>query len=219
MNVKTRLIQKASATVIVALTLALLSVLFFGWLAEEVLENDTAHFDDAIRSAVHAHASVPLTYAMRAVSDIGAPAGVTLITLGACVILWRAGRRREAVVLAITMIGSQVVMYTLKVSFHRHRPEAYFNLREPTSFSFPSGHAVSAFCLYGMLAHLWSEQTANAVQKRLAWIGAALMAAMIGFSRIYLGVHYPSDVIAGYAAGMVWIGGVISAEYFLRTER
>jgi undecaprenyl-diphosphatase len=106
----------------------------------------------------------------------------------------------------------------LKLCFHRPRPEAFFGLAIPATYSFPSGHALTATCFYGVLAGLLAARTRPLAGKAGLWALAATLAALIGLSRVYLGVHYPSDVLAGYAAAVVWMAAV-RVGYGLRRRR
>jgi undecaprenyl-diphosphatase len=108
---------------------------------------------------------------------------------------------------AITMLGVAVLDVALKLAFHRPRPVAFFGAT-PNSYSFPSGHALGSLCFYGILAAILASLARGRGTKLCIWIAAVLLAGMIGLSRIYLGVHYPSDVIAGYCAAIVWVGAV-----------
>jgi undecaprenyl-diphosphatase len=114
------------------------------------------------------------------------------------------------------MFGEVILLFALKASFHRARPEPFFNYELPASFSFPSGHSLSSFCFYGVLAWLITARMKNHNLKMLVWFLAVLLVLFIGLSRIYLGVHYPSDVLAGYAAGLVWIVTVSLGDFFLK---
>jgi membrane-associated phospholipid phosphatase len=116
-------------------------------------------------------------------------------------------RTRTAALLAITMLGAAVLDLALKPAFHRSRPVTFFGPR-PSSYSFPSGHALASVCLYGALAAILSVRARGWFVQFCIWGAALFMAGMIGLSRIYLGVHYPSDVIAGYLAGAVWVCAV-----------
>jgi undecaprenyl-diphosphatase len=114
---------------------------------------------------------------------------------------------RLAALLAITMVGMAALEVALKLAFHRPRPVAFFG-PTPSSYSFPSGHAMGSVCFYGILAAILAARACGRVAKSSIWTAAVLFVGMIGYSRIYLGVHYPSDVIAGYCAGAVWVGAV-----------
>jgi undecaprenyl-diphosphatase len=177
------------------------------------------HFDDHVRALVHAEWQPHLTQAMIVVTTIGSTVPVVMFTLLALAIFRLRDRTRDAVVLAVTIIGAAVVTYVLKLGFHRARPTPYFSLAVPNSFSFPSGHTLVAICFYGMLAHLISSRIRSAAIRLGIWICAVLMILLIGFSRIYLGVHYASDVIAAYAAGTVWILTVVLVEPLIGVRR
>jgi undecaprenyl-diphosphatase len=110
--------------------------------------------------------------------------------------------------------GSAVLNHLLKVLFARPRPHFEHPLLVETSYSFPSGHAMESFVVYGMLAYF-------AVLALRSWEsrGAALLVVLIGFSRMYLGVHYLSDVLAGYAAGGVWLSALITGTETIRRSK
>ena len=108
------------------------------------------------------------------------------------------------------MGGSALLDWLLKDLFRRPRPHFAHPLVVETSYSFPSGHAMESFVVYGMLAY-FAVLTLRSWRARTAVvIGVALLVILIGFSRMYLGVHYFSDVIGGYAAGVVWLAACIS---------
>ena len=199
--------------------LAILCGLFFAWLGKEVLESDTLRFDDHVRVLVHAESSPYLTQIMILATKIGSTAPVVMFALLALTTFWLRNRTRDAIVFAVTIVGATVVTYVLKLDFHRARPMPYFGLASPNSFSFPSGHSLVAICFYGMLAHLISSRIRSRAIRLGIWIFAILMVLLIGFSRIYLGVHYASDVIAAYAAGAVWILAVVLVEPLIRRSK
>jgi len=159
-------------------------------------------FDDSIRLYVHAHANPALTAAMREISRFGAPAVLIAVALVMVILLARAGRRRTAWLFAITVGGAEILEELLKLVFQRPRPVPFFGLAEPAGYSFPSGHATVSFAFFAALAVF------VAPRRWLYFLGAALPVAAIGYSRIYLGVHYPSDVVGGYAAAAVWVFSV-----------
>jgi undecaprenyl-diphosphatase len=192
------------------------ALLFFAWLAEEILNGGTRRFDDAIRLLLHQHASPALTSAMRAASFIGSP--VFLIPLGILVValFLRQGRPVTARLFVITVIGGEVLDQILKLAFHRTRPVAFFGLPEPLGYSFPSGHALASCAFYGVLAAFAAARTESRARRWIYRIAAAMVIAIIGVSRIYLGVHYPSDVLGGYAAALVWVFTVASVRRWMR---
>lgn len=190
----------------------------FGWLAEEVMEGDTKQFDATIRGAIHNHSTPMLTTLMKIFSFLGSVGWVTLF--GALVVCtcFYFKRRRMAAFLAIAVVGAGTLDYVLKLTFHRPRPLAFFGT-SPSSFSFPSGHALGSFCFYGILAAILTDRMTGLKSRFLIWLAAALLVGMIGLSRIYLGVHFPSDVIAGYLAGGVWVTAVTIADKILLDRR
>ncbi len=201
-----------------ALLIAAAALFLFGRLAEEMMEGDTRQFDSVVRNAVHQHATPLLTSAMQAFSFLGSTGWVVVFGLLVALACFYFRRPRIAAFLAITMAGVATLDYVLKLAFHRPRPIAFYGT-SPTSYSFPSGHALGSFCFYGVLAAVLAERTVGRKSKFLIWLAAALLVGMIGLSRIYLGVHYPSDVIAGYLAGAVWVTAVTIVDKILLDRR
>jgi undecaprenyl-diphosphatase len=184
----------------------------FAGLAEEVLEGDTRRFDRTALALLNRFASPPLTSFMRGMTWLGS--NVFLIVAGAFVVLSLAlaRLRRGIVALLVAMAGATLLNIVLKLAFRRERPEPFFDTPLPESYSFPSGHALLSFCFYGIIAAVITARIEGIRWRAFVWVGAALLVALIGLSRIYLGVHYPSDVAAGYAAGFVWVLIVASAD-------
>ena len=198
---------KSGVLLLGGLLIAATALFVFGWLAEEMLEGDTQQFDAFVRTAVHQFATPSLTRLMQVFSFLGSVAAVaTMSLLVVCVSLYFR-HSRTAALLAITMLGVAALDVALKHAFHRPRPVAFFGAT-PNSYSFPSGHALGSLCFYGILAAILAGRVRGRGAKFCVWITAALLVGMIGLSRIYLGVHYPSDVIAGYCAATVWVGAV-----------
>jgi undecaprenyl-diphosphatase len=162
-------------------------------------------FDQAVRDWVHGHSSDALTAVMRAVSIVGSPGVLGPIALVIFLFLRHFGSLREANLLLIAMLGALLLEQVLKLVFHRARPESFFGIPEPSSYSYPSGHALFAVCFFGTLAWILAARRSSRVARAALWTGAILIAGLIGYSRIYLGVHYPTDVIAGYASALVWL--------------
>jgi membrane-associated phospholipid phosphatase len=201
-----------------SLAAAVGALILFGWLAEEVMEGDTSQFDAAIRGAIHNHATPLLTTAMQVFSFLGSVGWVTSIGVLVVCACFYFKRRRMAAFLAIAVVGAGTLDYVLKLTFRRPRPLAFFGT-SPSSFSFPSGHALGSFCFYGILAAVLSDRMVGRKARFLIWLAAALLVGLIGLSRIYLGVHYPSDVIAGYLAGAMWVTAVTIVDKILLDRR
>jgi undecaprenyl-diphosphatase len=198
-----------------SLAVSVLALLFFSWLAREVFEGEFTNFDLHIRSIVHGYANPSLTWAMEALSDLGSPVFLSGLFVVLIAIFLFVRWRYAAIWLAIAMVGTVGLDVTLKDLFHRARPVPYF-IPDPGSYSFPSGHALGSFCFYMVLAGLLTARMRNLAARILTWLLAALLVGAIGFSRVYLGVHWPTDVIAGYAAAAFWVGGLVSVDRYRR---
>lgn len=195
------------AAAVISLAAAILGLFLFAWIADEMREGDTASFDLAVRAWVHHFASPSMTRAMTVISLLGYNILILELVVALAVFLllrWR----RAAAWLAVTMAGALALNLALKYSFHRPRPEPFFGVAPP-SYSFPSGHALCAFCFYAVLAGLIAARINSVAMRVMIWIAAAVLVIAIGLSRIYLGMHYPSDVLAGYLAAAVWVSAVI----------
>lgn len=205
------------AAVVASLALAVFCLLLFGWLGREVLTGDTVRFDNAIRSWVHRFASSGMTGAMKAVSLLGYEILLAEVIIS-LIVFARLRWKRAVLWLFITMIGSVLLDAVLKYFYHRVRPAPFFG-SDAHFYSFPSGHALSSLCFYGVMAGLLSARIKSLRWRIAIWMLAALLVIAIGMSRIYLGVHYPSDVLAGYLAATVWVGAVIVLDHVRKVRR
>ena len=199
---------------------AVLAALFFAVLAYAVVQGRTLAFDLAVRSTIHKWATPGFTEAMSAVTQLGSM--TILLPLGA-ILVWRlyaAGRPRAAALLAITVLGAQLFDQALKFGFQRPRPQVFFGMAQPATYSFPSGHTVSSCCFYGVLAAILAAGAVSRRRKILIWTAAVTVTLAVGVSRVYLGVHYPTDVLGGYAVAVVWVAMVRAAyEMWLAKSR
>lgn len=199
------------AAILASLGAAVLALFLFAWLGSEMLQGDTQHFDQVIREWMHRYSSPGMTRAMNVISLLGYNVLIVELAIALGVFAWLQWRR-AALWLTMAMTGSLVLDLTLKYIYHRTRPTAYFGMA-PHSYSFPSGHALCSFCFYGVLAGLLSARTKSLPWRMLIWFAAAALVIAIGLSRIYLGVHYPSDVVAGYLAATVWVGTIVVLDH------
>jgi membrane-associated phospholipid phosphatase len=139
--------------------------------------------------------------------------GVSILWIGTGMALLLALRRRFLLLAgwATALIGGGVLDYLLKRAFHRPRPEAAVDLLSTFSWSFPSGHSMGSFIAYGMLAYVLLVEFVPGRNAR-PWVIAACTAMVlaVGVSRLYLGVHYLSDVLGGFCAGGLWLTACIS---------
>lgn len=145
------------------------------------------------------------------VSWLGSEMLVVLFVIVAIVLIRKRTWLRLAL-LSVASIGVWPLNALLKVGFHRTRPSFATEFVTDGSFSFPSGHAMESIVIYGVLAFLLVERHAS--RRALVWSGWLALSVLIGFSRLYLGVHYISDVLAGFAAGFVWLFTCITGYRF-----
>lgn len=214
-----RLLELVSVWLSLGLIAAIATLVFLGWLADEVLDGETRQFDDTTRAAVHTFASPTLTLVMRGISFLGSTQFLTAATIAA--VGWFAWRRwgREAKLFALTMIGASLLNITLKLAFKRPRPVPFFDLTPPETYSFPSGHSLASCCFFAGLAAILSGRVKRKRVRTIIWTIATTMFLLIGLSRIYLGVHFTTDVIAGFAAASIWILVVRYVEVQLARRR
>jgi undecaprenyl-diphosphatase len=143
---------------------------------------------------------------------LGSDAALWITLAAGTAFLWRSRHRRSLLLLWISLLGARLLNQLLKAVFDRPRPRLVqgdlevlgMHFAFPESPSFPSGHALTSAAVYGTLAFLVVRLEPTRRMRRATLAGAGLLILGIGFSRLYLGVHYPSDVIAGYLAGFAW---------------
>jgi membrane-associated phospholipid phosphatase len=218
-SIKKRLLEFLSLSLALGIIAAAGSLIFLAWLTDEVLEGETRHFDEVTRAAVHQFASPTLTATMRGISFIGSSFFLTTATVTMFIWFLTHRWRREGWLLGITMLGAAILNTTLKLTFQRPRPAPFFNLMAPESYSFPSGHSLASFCFFGALAIIFTARIDNRKINFFIWAISALLVLLIGLSRIYLGVHYTTDVLAGYAAALIWISVIRFVEMQLVRRR
>ncbi|MFL5448609.1 MAG: phosphatase PAP2 family protein [Gemmatimonadales bacterium] len=197
-----------TATLIAGLIATAMALLILSWLGREIVAGVTPELDDAFRRTIHAHASATITPIMIAASRYGGPSW--LVPLGLCLALAFLihGWHRGSLLVVITLAGAGLLNALLKQGFARTRPAPFFDYPLPDSASFPSGHAFFAASLLGGLAVLVTPRIRSLALKIGLWVLVLALILLIGFSRVYLGVHYPSDVLAGYAVAVVWVTAI-----------
>ena len=193
------------------------SLWLFGGLVEDLLTGDPlVRFDWVLDDYLHSHATPPLTTFFLVVTAFGSLEAMVILGVVVAAFLARGRRWTLLGTWLAAVAGSAVLDWLLKGLFQRPRPHFAHPLLVETSYSFPSGHAMESFVAYGMLAYLAVLALKTWEARVAAVCGAALLVVMIGFSRMYLGVHYFSDVIAGYAAGGVWLSALITGAETIR---
>ncbi|MGE0405953.1 MAG: phosphatase PAP2 family protein [Candidatus Korobacteraceae bacterium] len=187
-----------------ALLLAILALGVFAWLAAGVASGESWQLDSSLRAFAYHNSSPTLTIALRGISALGTSVVLSVFCVLLVVFFLRKQWPRAAIWLGLAMAGAFTLTYLLKNFFERPRPLAFY-VANPETYSFPSGHAVNAFCFYFVAAGLLGSRLHHRGARLALWAFAAVLVALIGWSRVYLGVHYPSDVLAGYAVAAIWV--------------
>lgn len=208
-----------SARLISALALCILFGGIFAYIARGISLDTINGFDSTIINTVQGWEADWLTPVMKAFTFIGSTKFVLfLIAAGFAILLFVVRNRADAFFFFAALGGTGVLNQTLKFIFKRERPDIH-RLVDVTGFSFPSGHTMMAFSLYAVIAYILWRHIRTAASKILLIILACFMFAMIGISRIYLGVHFPSDVLGGTAASAFWMIIAISVYGYAMDRR
>ena len=198
--------------------LLLITLAGFGSMTLLIKENDIVYFDKVIISIIQSFETPFLTSTMKFFSFIGSGSSINFIVIISIIVLYFFFHHRSELLLFIlVLMGSHYLFRLLKEIFHRARPDLH-RLIEIGGYSFPSGHATNAITVYGILSFLLWHHIPIRWGRNLLVIFSTIMILTIGFSRIYLGVHYPSDVIAGYFAGAFWLIFSIWCFQFLKEK-
>jgi membrane-associated phospholipid phosphatase len=149
-----------------------------------------------------------------AVTDIGGKVLLTgLLAVTASVVAVRLRSLRPLVLAAVAGAGGVLLVAIIKALIARNRPDPLQRAITEDGFSFPSGHSASAVVVLGTVAWLVSMVTAHRTVRATTWVAAAMLAVAVGLSRVYLGVHYPSDVLGGWMLGATWLLTVVVAAH------
>jgi membrane-associated phospholipid phosphatase len=197
------------------------ALLVFTAITEDVVRQEPlTRFDLSLANWLHTHATAQGYATFRVVTLLGAP--VTLTIVAAAVTLALAARRQWVLLggWLVALGGGGLLTALLKLAIHRQRPPYADTFLVNFSWSFPSGHAMESLIAYGMLAYLAGVLWIHRRSAQIAVAASAgLLVVAIGVSRVYLGVHYFSDVVGGYAAGTLWLSTCISAVAVMRRWR
>ena len=173
------------------------AAVLFTTLAWWALSGGSEVFDLAVRAVVHSWASPPLTHIMVAITTLGSEWWMVPLIVVLAVRLAATGRRRDAIRLTALILAAELFSQLMKLAFHRLRPPVFFGLLPAETYSFPSGHSFVGGLFYGLLAGIF-------LRGRWRWLAVGV-AFLLGLSRVYLGYHYPSDVLGGWAMATVWL--------------
>ncbi|MEG5032460.1 phosphatase PAP2 family protein [Microcoleus sp. AT3-D2] len=185
------------------LAVAALAMWGFATIAEEVLEKESYAFDTFILLALRQLHTPLRDQIMLGFTFLGEPNLLVVICLSLGIVLLARNHRSEAATIALAGGGAIGLNLLLKRLFARARPQLWERVVDVRFYSFPSGHAMISMVIYGLLGYFLGARFPK--QRWSIYILTVVLIAAIGLSRLYLGVHWPTDVIAGYTAGLVWL--------------
>lgn len=176
----------------------------FTELAETVQAGATLALDDSVLNWMAAHQSPMATTVALEVTSLGTATVVIMMMVVAGMFLALDDHRRSAILLVVATVGGLALNLLLKLHYHRPRPHIFPWQTHVVSSSFPSGHAMNAVIVYGTIAYLAARLTRRKSIRAITQILAIVVIVAICTSRVYLGVHYPSDVLGGTIIGAAW---------------
>ncbi|MEB3831540.1 phosphatase PAP2 family protein [Phormidium sp. CCY1219] len=214
---KSKLISLISVIPLGGLLGSILCIWGFFEIAEEVLEQETTAMDTEVLLMFKDLHTPLLDRLVTAITFLGDPRLLSVVCFLLGIALVRRGMKAEATTIAIAAIGSVLLNTVLKKVFSRARPELWERILDVSSYSFPSGHALVSLVIYGIFGYLLSTQ----FPRWRVWVAIGTLGLIIpiGLSRLYLGVHWPTDIVAGYTAGMVWLMACIISLEIWRQSR
>ncbi len=217
------LVRTTGLGLLIALLVLVCATWGFFAVASEVLEGETQSFDERIVLAARNPADPSRVlgppFATEAARDITALGGVVVITLITVLVagfLLLAGKRRAFVFVVVAVSGGTALSLGLKQLYARPRPGLVPHLSEVITSSFPSGHSTLSAVVYLTLAALLSRLVAGRAQKVYLLVTAVLLTFLVGASRVVMGVHYPTDVLAGWTVGLAWALTCWAVMHFLQ---
>jgi undecaprenyl-diphosphatase len=187
-------------------TVAIGGTYVFAKFAGHVSSGRTQAFDDAVLRWVGEHRPVSLEPVILEITFLGTGSVVMMIVAVSAMFLWLSRHKYSAVLLLVATFGSIALNNLLKMGFGRPRPQIFEWGSHALSSSFPSGHAMSAAVAYGTVAYLAARLQKKHWHRVVTMLAAAILILLIAGTRLYLGVHYPSDVAAGIIIGIAWAG-------------
>jgi undecaprenyl-diphosphatase len=199
-----RLTVAAAIWLAAGLAISAFVIWAFAELADGVVEGESRRFDRAGLLWVHTHSPEWLEGPMRLVTALGYYWVVLPLLAAAVLAFYLKGWRLSATLLLVSTVGGFLLTTFLKGVFERARPELFDSGYTASFYSFPSGHAALAVGFYGTLTLILAYRLRGFARWAVAGVGV-LLVLLIGYSRLYLGVHYPTDVLAGYLAAPLWL--------------
>jgi membrane-associated phospholipid phosphatase len=191
---------------------AVIALWIFAALTQQIIRAETlTRFDLDVHNWIRGEATVTGYAVFGAISELGSPLVIGIFALLGAVEFWRLKRHLTLLAWIGTFVGGGLLDWVLKIVVHRPRPEFASDYLVHNTFSFPSGHSMMSMVCYGMVTYGLVVLRLTAWWSRaLAIVIAAGVIIAVGTSRMYLGVHFFSDVIAGFTAGILWLAACIS---------
>ena len=199
-----RLVNAAGFELVFGLIALTAGAWAFGALAEELVEGNT-QADTRVAAWLHEHATPAWTTVFENVTRIGNLVTLIAVVVVASIVLFRMRRIAELQLLLLASIGAEIITVGLKLGFERQRPFFADPLATESTYSFPSGHASVSLAVYGTLGYIAARHLGNRSAQLGVLAAAVSLVLLIGFSRLYLGVHFLTDVIAGFSIGLAWV--------------
>ena len=182
------------------------ALLLFGALAEDVVNGEAiVSFDRSIDHEIHENATPLWVHVFKGIAFLGSSEMLAIVAIATAVAFAMRRWYLSAALVVLATFGSQILNAELKVEFERPRPSFSDPIINAGGFSFPSGHATASIAMYGALAYAFSHHLPLNRHRVWVWSLAALVVLAIGFSRLYLGAHFMTDVLGGYLIGTAWL--------------
>ncbi|WP_405160111.1 phosphatase PAP2 family protein [Nocardia sp. NBC_01499] len=207
--------QRADALVVPA---AVLAVFVVGLTSNVLRKDGLTAIDSPISNWAIAHRNGTLTPLAITISNLGGTLAMTILASLAFVTFGTRGHRSEAVLVAATGLGAWILVDGGKQLIGRPRPPAADQIVLKTNLAYPSGHSLGSIAVIGILALLLIPRLHHLVARWIAAIAATVFVAAVGLSRIYLGVHWPTDVLGGWSLGALWVILCLIG-YYLTSDR
>ena len=194
--------------------LGALSLLGFAKVGEDVFAHESTAFDEAIQRGILAHEYSWLVRIFVVITHVGSVGPMCALAVAGAGYLWYHGKRRVAATVLLAPVGAVVVFNLVKRAYARPRPAGLSGI-VPSSYSFPSGHATASAAVCATLAYVyWRE---GFTRRSIAFTFAILVPLLVGLSRVYLNVHWATDVLGGWSAGLVI--AILSITLYDRSRR
>lgn len=195
----------------VSFVLAAAAVSVFIAFSRLVTTGLTQRFDERVLRWFQSHRSETLDEIMLEATVLGSGVVLFMMVAIVSVFLWQTKHHWSVYILLMGVFGGQILNGILKDYFNRPRPSVVEGIDAVHSLSFPSGHAMTSMVVYGSVAYLVARLEPTKLMRLSTWVVTSFIIITVGISRMYLGVHYPSDVLAGYIAGVAWLAFVASS--------